>query len=120
MANPSASLPARSLVQAVRASLKLANGSVDSLDISQLLALQHELHKTLGIIGEKLSDICSGMFLKWFNHAIGSSAYFSENQKIVIDLSDWEDGDTGDEQMVIAAESNGPSGMPLDSVPGCW
>ena len=56
MADFPASFPARSLVRAVRASLRVANESVDSLDLSQLLAIRDNLRETLGIIDGKIRD----------------------------------------------------------------
>lgn len=47
---------ARSLVKLVRASLRLANGSVESLTTSQLLAIQHELRGTLAIVDRKIKE----------------------------------------------------------------
>ena len=52
MTNPSA----RSLVRLVRASLRLANDSVESLTTSQLLAIQHELRGALAIVDRKIKD----------------------------------------------------------------
>jgi hypothetical protein len=57
MADSSGSkFPAHLLVKAIQASLRLANESVDSLNISQLLAMQIKLYKTLGIVDQKIRD----------------------------------------------------------------
>jgi len=47
---------ARSLIQVVRASLRLAEDSVNSLTTSQLLALQARLRETLRIVGNKIQE----------------------------------------------------------------
>lgn len=52
MTDPSA----HSLVRLVRASLRLANDSVESLTTSQLLAIQHELRGALVVVDRKIKD----------------------------------------------------------------
>jgi hypothetical protein len=56
MAAPLAEFPARWLVRAVRAALRLVNESVDALDLSQSLAIRGELRQTLRIISRKITD----------------------------------------------------------------
>ena len=87
MAEPSG----RPLLSAVYTTLRLANSSVDSLTISQLSVLQAGLRRTLRIVEKKRREIeeslRGGSFWKvqrgWATHLS-----FSEDEKVVIDLSD--------------------------------
>ena len=89
MAEPSG----RPLLCAVCTTLRLANSSVDSLTISQLSVLQAGLRRTLRIVDKKRQEIQAslrgGLFWKvqrgWATHL-----RFSEDEKVVIDLSDCE------------------------------
>ena len=56
MTDSPSSSPSGLLVKAIGASLKLVNESVDSLNISQLLALQVKLGETQKILGRKVAD----------------------------------------------------------------
>jgi len=97
MADSSGPLAACLLVRAVGASLKLANESVNSLDDSQLFAMRSKLRESLKIVNRKISDnkktAPGGLAWKIFRREPHSHPLI-EHQREVIDLSDWEDGNT--------------------------
>jgi len=94
MTDPSPS--ALAIFKAVRASLRLASSSSELLTIAQLLALKGDLRETLAIISGQIQTEESGTFTKKVVNRLEAHLCFTDDHKVIIDLSDWES--TSDEE----------------------
>jgi hypothetical protein len=81
---------ALAIFKAVRASLRLASSSSELLTIAQLLALKGDLRETLAIISSQIRTEESGTFANNFLKRLGNHSHFTDDHKVIIDLSDWE------------------------------
>ena len=78
--------------RAVRALLKLMNSSSELLSLFQLLAMRNDLCETLAIINSKIEAEQSGMFDKNTPKSVATNQCFTDDRRVVIDMSDWESG----------------------------
>lgn len=88
----------RAILRAVRASMKLVDSSLELLTESQLIAMRSDLHRTLAIVNGRLSPAHPSKFAINVLKSLVADSYSTANQKVVIDLSDWDsDGSDKDE-----------------------
>jgi len=80
----------RAIARAVRASLKLVGGSLELLTESQLIAIQSNLRQTLAIVDNEISSTQISKFAANTLESLAADSRFTDGQRVVIDLSDWE------------------------------
>ena len=105
----SPSITGRVIFRAVSSSLELVKGSSGLLTVSQLVALKRELENTLATVDGRLQAKLSGSFVENLLDCFTTDTYFTEGQKLHIDLSDWATSDEDEN-----SDGNAPScGYPL-------
>ena len=90
----------RAITKVVCASLRLVSSLSEQLTVSQLLSVKRDLRETLAIINGQIQATQSSMFANNVLKCLATHPDFTDDNKLVIDMSDWED--TPDEE--------GPSG----------
>ena len=96
-------LTGRAILKAIRASLGLVNSSSELFTFSQLLAVRRVLRDALVIIDSKIQAFESGSFAVNVLEGSVTNPYLSGDQKVVIDISDWELTSDEDEMSDIDA-----------------
>jgi len=86
----------RAIARAVRASLNLVGNSLELLTESQLVAIQSDLRQTLAIVDSKVPPVQPGKFAMDILATLAADSQFTDGQRVVLDLSDWEDESDGD------------------------
>jgi hypothetical protein len=81
------------IVKAARASLRLVSCSSDQLTLSQLLAMESELRNTLAIVKGHIHAEFTGTSSKNVLKAYATHSYFTDDSRVLIDLTDWASSD---------------------------
>lgn len=81
---------ARAITRSAQASLRLVSSSTGLLSLSQLLAMEFELRGTLAIVSGQIQAELSGVFPKNVPRHLETHSYFTDDHRVVIDLSDWD------------------------------
>ena len=84
------------ITKAICTLLKLASSSSKLLTVSQLLSVKKDLRETLAIINGQIHAAESGTFAKNVLKCLVTHLNFTDDHKLIIDMSDWED--TPDEE----------------------
>jgi len=101
------------IFKAVRASLRLASSSSELLTIAQLLALKGDLRETLAIISGQIRTEESGTFAKNVVKCLETHSCFTDDHKVIIDLSDWESTSDEEEEDGIEDASGADGKCPI-------
>jgi len=114
MTNPLNTPTSRAIVKAVRGSLRLVGSSSELLTASQLFAVRSDLHETLAIVNGQIQASQSGTSIWNVLERFATNSHFIDDQKLVIDLSDWEgSSDEGDEDNGDAPVGEYPTHLTL-------
>lgn len=76
------------VLKALRASLKLASSSMELLTVSQILAIEFDLAKTLSTFEAQARAIKSSPFIKKILK-YSANYYFTGGQIVIVDIDDW-------------------------------
>ena len=80
----------RAIFNTVCASLRLAGSSSGLLTISQLLGVKENLHATLAVISGQIQAEQTSKFANNVPKRLATHPCFTDDQRVIIDLSDWE------------------------------
>jgi hypothetical protein len=96
----------RAIIKALRASLKLASTSSGWLSLSQLYALNSDLHKTMAVINNQIQVEESGMSIENVLTQLATHSCFIDDRKILLDVSDW-DSESDEEKEAKKKDTSG-------------
>jgi len=74
--------------------MKLVDSSLELLTESQLIAMRSDLHRMLAIVSGRLSPAQPSKFSMNVLKSLVADSHSTDNQKVVIDLSDWDSDDS--------------------------
>ena len=97
MADPSPT--GNAIFETVRASLKLASSSSELFTINHLRALKDDLQVTLAVIRGQIQSEEIGTFAVDILNCLMTHSCFTDNIRVIIDLSDWESGSDDEKEL---------------------
>lgn len=89
---------ARAIARTANASLRLVSSSTALLSLSQLLAMESELRGTLAIVNGQIQAELSGTFPINIPGRLTTHSRFTDDHRVVIDLSDWDSASDGEKE----------------------